>query len=78
MCPGTRKGEVAYVFSLDLSDAILIAERYFSAGEYPSTLAEAAPNIHVQGQFTPGNTKGKYVETGDPLGLYRLFHVFPL
>jgi hypothetical protein len=47
----------------------------FPAGEYPSSLLEAVPNFHVQGQFTPGNTKGKYVETGDPLGLYRLVYV---
>ncbi|KIM77112.1 hypothetical protein PILCRDRAFT_12290 [Piloderma croceum F 1598] len=41
-------------------------------GEYPSTLSEVSPNFHVQGKLTTGNIEGKYVETGDPLGLFRL------
>ena len=45
---------------------------FFIAGEYPSTFFEAAPEFHVQGMFTPGNSKGTYVEGGNPLGLYRL------
>jgi hypothetical protein len=43
-----------------------------SAGEYPRTLPEVFPNVHIQGKLTTGNMKGKYVETGDPLGLFRL------
>jgi len=44
----------------------------FIAGEYPDHLLAASSQIHVQGQFTPGNTRGKYIETGDPLGMFRI------
>jgi hypothetical protein len=54
-----------------MSSTALIAEMSLPAGEYPSTLPEVFPNLHVQGKLTTGNTKGKYVETGDPLGLFR-------
>jgi hypothetical protein len=70
LCPRTGKGEVAYVY-LEFSERHF-AENSLLAGEYPSTLAEAVPNLHVQGQFTPGGAKGPYVEIGNPLGLYRL------
>lgn len=59
-------------FLLRMSSTILIAEISLSAGEYPSTLPEVLPNLHVQGKLAMGNVKGKYVETGDPLGLFRL------
>ena len=42
------------------------------AGEYPESIVEASPQLHVQGQFTPGETRGKYIELGDPMGLFRL------
>ena len=62
---------MACVFAEDVKYD-LIAEISLSAGEYPSTLAEVLPNLHVQGMLATGNVKGKYVETGDPLGLFRL------
>jgi hypothetical protein len=55
-----------------MSSTTLIAEMFLSAGEYPRTLPEVASNLHVQGKLTTGNMKGKYVETGDSLGLFRL------
>jgi choline dehydrogenase-like flavoprotein len=55
-----------------MSSTTLVAEIFLSAGEYPRTLREVSSNLHVQGKFTTGNMKGKYVETGDPLGLFRL------
>lgn len=42
------------------------------AGEYPSTLKEAAPEVHVTGDFAPKDLKGKLIEGGDPTGLYHL------
>jgi len=44
----------------------------FIAGEYPSGLSEALPEIHVQGSFAPWDTKGKYKDLNNPLGLYRI------
>lgn len=43
-----------------------------SAGEYPSTLMEAVPELHVSGLAEPADLPGKMVEGGDPTGLYHL------
>lgn len=43
-----------------------------SAGEYPSNLAEAAPEIGVTGLFAPGDDPGTRVQVGDPTKLYQL------
>jgi FAD binding domain len=41
-------------------------------GEYPEELEDALKDLHVSGQFAPGQMKGKWVEGGDPTGLYHL------
>lgn len=41
-------------------------------GEYPSELKDAMKEVHVSGDFAPGGTRGKWVEGGDPTGLYHL------
>ncbi|EHY60577.1 hypothetical protein ABEF92_002714 [Exophiala dermatitidis] len=41
-------------------------------GEYPSNLAEAAPEIGVSGLFAPGDKPGTPVQVGDPTKLYQL------
>ncbi|KIW32573.1 uncharacterized protein PV07_04103 [Cladophialophora immunda] len=41
-------------------------------GEYPSNLAEAAPEISVSGLFAPGDNPGMPVQIGDPTKLYQL------
>lgn len=41
-------------------------------GEYPSSAAEGLKNLHVSGEFSPGETKGTSIEKGDPEGMYRL------
>jgi hypothetical protein len=41
------------------------------AGEYPNGLVEAAPQLHIHGKSS-ADSKAKYVEIGDPIGLYRL------
>ena len=41
------------------------------AGEYPSTLEDAAPEIHVSGHLTDKGP-AKWINTGDQTGLYRL------
>ena len=42
-----------------------------TAGEYPTTLKDAAPLVHVSGHF--GDTEsGKYFSEGDPTDLYHL------
>lgn len=38
------------------------------AGEYPNGVVEAAPQLYIHG----AGPKEKYVEIGDPRGLYRL------
>ena len=38
------------------------------AGEYPNGVVEAAPQLYIHG----AGPKDKYVEIGDPRGLYRL------
>ncbi|KAL6302977.1 hypothetical protein BKA93DRAFT_827054 [Sparassis latifolia] len=55
---------------VSISSAGLVVDALPAAGEYPSTLAEAAPNVRVQGRSA--STKGAYVEVGDPMGLYHL------
>lgn len=42
------------------------------AGEYPSNLAEATPEVHVSGDFAPYDKKSKRVDLNDPTGLYHL------
>lgn len=41
-------------------------------GEYPIELKDALKELHISGDFAPGETKGKWVEGGDPTGLYHL------
>ena len=41
-------------------------------GEYPSSAMEGLKNLHVSGEFAPGETKGTPVDKGDPEGMYRL------
>jgi hypothetical protein len=41
-------------------------------GEYPIELKDALKELHVSGDFAPGRSKGKWVEGGDPTGLYHL------
>lgn len=41
-------------------------------GEYPVELKDALKELHVSGDFAPGRSKGKWVEGGDPTGLYHL------
>lgn len=41
-------------------------------GEYPTKLDDAMKEIHVSGKFAPGETTGKWVEEGNPTGLYHL------
>lgn len=41
-------------------------------GEYPEELPDALKELHVSGQFAPWRTKGKWVEEGDPTGLYHM------
>jgi len=41
-------------------------------GEYPIKLKDALKELHVSGDFAPGGKKGKWVEGGDPTGLYHL------
>ena len=42
------------------------------AGEYPSNLAEATPELHVSGDFAPNDKKSTRVNENDPTGLYHL------
>ncbi|KAF2103993.1 cholesterol oxidase [Rhizodiscina lignyota] len=41
-------------------------------GEYPSMLAEAAPEISISGLFAPNDKPGRQVSIGDPTKLYQL------
>ena len=41
-------------------------------GEYPTELKDALKELHVSGDFAPDGKKGKWVEGGDPTGLYHL------
>jgi choline dehydrogenase-like flavoprotein len=41
-------------------------------GEFPSGLKDALKELHVSGEFSPDDKKGKFVEGGDPTGLYHL------
>jgi hypothetical protein len=41
-------------------------------GEYPTNLPDAIKELHVSGEFAPWKAKGKWVEGGDPTGLYHL------
>lgn len=41
-------------------------------GEYPSDLKDARKELHVSGNFAPGTMKGKWIEGGDPTGLYHV------
>lgn len=41
-------------------------------GEYPIGLKDALKELHVSGDFAPGEKRGKWVEGGDPTGLYHL------
>ncbi|PVH69060.1 FAD/NAD(P)-binding domain-containing protein [Cadophora sp. DSE1049] len=41
-------------------------------GEYPTKLKDALEELHVSGSFAPGEKRGKWVEGGDPTGLYHL------
>ena len=41
-------------------------------GEYPSSPKDAMKELHVSGGFVPNNNKGKWIEGGDPTGLYHL------
>ena len=42
------------------------------AGEYPSSLAEAVPQLHFSGEFSPYGKLKKMIPEGDPTGLYHL------
>lgn len=42
------------------------------AGEYPATLKETLPQFHVSGESNSLKGKLKWVESGDPTGLYHL------
>jgi hypothetical protein len=41
-------------------------------GEYPSKLRDAMGELHVSGNFAPHEKNAKWVEGGDPTGLYHL------
>jgi hypothetical protein len=41
-------------------------------GEYPTKLKDAMKELHVSGDFAPGRRSGRWVEGGDPTGLYHL------
>ncbi|KAK3327511.1 hypothetical protein B0T19DRAFT_357224 [Cercophora scortea] len=41
-------------------------------GEYPTGIKDATEELHVSGNFAPGITGGKMVDTGDPTGMYHL------
>lgn len=41
-------------------------------GEYPSRLKDALKELHVSGDFAPNNKNGRWIEGGDPTGLYHL------
>jgi hypothetical protein len=41
-------------------------------GEYPIKLTEAMKELHVSGNFAPGRKTGRWIEGGDPTGLYHL------
>lgn len=55
---------------LDGSDMLLIPP--LPAGEYPSTLAEATPEVHVSGALALHQKKPIALDKGDPTGLYHL------
>ena len=42
------------------------------AGEYPSSMAEALPELHVSGETALGPLMGKRVDIGSRTGLYHL------
>jgi choline dehydrogenase-like flavoprotein len=41
-------------------------------GEYPSTMTEAMKQLHISGNFKPGELLNIAVDQGDPTGLYHL------
>ncbi|KAF7543933.1 hypothetical protein G7Z17_g10345 [Cylindrodendrum hubeiense] len=44
-------------------------------GEFPEDLGEAIKEVHVSGEFAPGDRRGvegKQVDTGNPIGLYHI------
>jgi hypothetical protein len=48
------------------------AEKHDAAGEYPSNLKEALPELHVSGNAGRFSGPLKYVAGGGPTGLYHL------
>jgi choline dehydrogenase-like flavoprotein len=41
-------------------------------GEFPTSIAETARELHVSGELAPNDTKGASTVGGDPTGLYHL------
>jgi len=41
-------------------------------GEYPAKIVDAAKEVHVTGEFTPGILPGIEVEAGDPTDMYHI------
>jgi hypothetical protein len=42
------------------------------AGEYPATLKDALPELHISGELNPKGYKGKPVDKGNQTGLYHV------